>query len=88
VVTPLILATQETETGRIAAAQGQSWTKFARPYLENIQHKKGLVEGLKVKALSSSPSTTKTKNKQKKPLQLPTCPGMDSSMWDTKNLEI
>jgi hypothetical protein len=32
-----------------------------RPYLEKAHHKKGLVEWLKVKALSSSPSTTKIK---------------------------
>jgi hypothetical protein len=32
-----------------------------RPYLEKIHHKKGLAEWLKVKALSSSPSTTKKK---------------------------
>jgi hypothetical protein len=30
-----------------------------RPYLKNTLHKKKLVEWLKVKALSSSPSTTK-----------------------------
>jgi hypothetical protein len=28
-----------------------------RPYLKKIYHKKGLVEWLKVKALSSNPST-------------------------------
>jgi hypothetical protein len=32
-----------------------------RPYLENTHYKKGLAELLKVKALSSSPSTTHTK---------------------------
>jgi hypothetical protein len=31
--------------------------------LKKILHKKGLVEWLKVKALSSSPSTTKKENK-------------------------
>jgi hypothetical protein len=36
-----------------------------RSYLENIHHKKGLVEWLKVKALSSNPSTeNKQTNKQ------------------------
>jgi hypothetical protein len=38
--------------------------EIARPYLEQTLHKKGLVEWLKVKALNSSLSTTKTKNKK------------------------
>jgi hypothetical protein len=33
----------------------------SRPYLEKIHHKKGLMEWLKVKALSPSPSTEKKK---------------------------
>jgi hypothetical protein len=33
----------------------------ARPYLEKTYHKKGLVEWLKVQALSSNPSTLKIK---------------------------
>jgi hypothetical protein len=37
-----------------------------RPCLENTHPKKGLGEWLKVKALSSSPSTTKNKNKTNK----------------------
>jgi hypothetical protein len=37
-----------------------------RPYLKKPFTKIGLVEWLKVKALSSSPSTAKTKNKQTK----------------------
>jgi hypothetical protein len=42
-----------------------------RPCLENTHHKKGLVEWLKVKALSSKSSTTrKQKQQQKNP-----CPG-------------
>jgi hypothetical protein len=36
---------------------------FARPYLEKPFTKIGLVEWLKVKALSSSPSTAKKQNK-------------------------
>jgi hypothetical protein len=41
-----------------------------RPYLENTHHKKGLMEWLKVHALSSSPSTIKKTNKQtKKPTE-------------------
>jgi hypothetical protein len=35
---------------------------FLRPHLEKTHHKKGIVEWLKVKALSSTPSTTKTNN--------------------------
>jgi uncharacterized protein YaiL (DUF2058 family) len=38
----------------------------ARPYLEKSFTKIGLVEWLKVKALSSSPRTTKKKKKKKK----------------------
>jgi hypothetical protein len=37
----------------------------ARPYLEKTLHKKGLVEWLKVHALSSSLSTTKKKERKK-----------------------
>jgi hypothetical protein len=37
-----------------------------RPYLEKTHHRKGLVEWLKVKALSSSPGTAKQKPKQKR----------------------
>jgi hypothetical protein len=40
-------------------AQGNS---SVRPYLEKTHHKKGLVEWLKVKALSSSPSTENKKH--------------------------
>jgi hypothetical protein len=36
-----------------------------RPYLEKLFTKIGLVEWLKVKALSSSPSTAKKKKKEK-----------------------
>jgi hypothetical protein len=38
----------------------------ARPYLEKFFTKIGLMEWLKVKALSSSPSTTKRKKEKKK----------------------
>jgi hypothetical protein len=37
-----------------------------RPYLENTHHKKGLVEWLKVLALSSNPSMQKKKKKSQK----------------------
>jgi hypothetical protein len=35
-----------------------------RPYLKKTHHRKGLVEWLKVKALSSNPSTAKKKKKR------------------------
>jgi hypothetical protein len=43
---PVILATQEAEISWVIfkASQGK---QFMRPYLENIQYKKGLVEWLK-----------------------------------------
>jgi hypothetical protein len=40
--------------------------EFVRPYLKKAHHKNGLVEWLKVKALSSNPNTTKKKNKKRK----------------------
>jgi hypothetical protein len=36
-----------------------------RPYLEKSLHKEGLVEWLKVKALSSNPSTAKKKRRDR-----------------------
>jgi hypothetical protein len=39
---------------------------FERPYLKKTHHKKGLVEWLKVKALSSNTSTAKKKRKRKR----------------------
>jgi hypothetical protein len=36
-----------------------------KPYLENTHHKKGLMEWLKVKGLSSNPSTEEKKKKKK-----------------------
>jgi hypothetical protein len=41
-----------------------------RTYLEKICHRKGLVEWLKVKALSSNPSPQKGKEKKKGPVIL------------------
>jgi hypothetical protein len=58
-LTSVILATQETEIRRIEV---RSQT---RPYLEKPFTKIGLVEWLKVKALSSSPSTAKKKKRKK-----------------------
>jgi hypothetical protein len=50
-LTAVIPATQEAEIGSKPTLGKQ----LTRPYLENTHHKKGLVEWLKVKALSSSP---------------------------------
>jgi hypothetical protein len=55
VLTPVILATQEAEIRRIEVQTNSS----ARPYLKKPFTKIGLVEWLKVKALSSNPSITK-----------------------------
>jgi hypothetical protein len=45
--------------------------KFARPYLGKTHHKKALVEWLKVKGLSSNPSTAKKiKKKNCEPVKL------------------
>jgi hypothetical protein len=56
---PVILATQEAKTRRIMA-QSQLTVQ------EKLFTKIGLVEWLKVKALSSSPITQKKKKKQQK----------------------
>jgi hypothetical protein len=60
---PVILATQEAEIRRIMN-QSQPRQISSRKYLTQ----KGLGEWLKVKALSSSPSTTKKKKKERKML--------------------
>jgi hypothetical protein len=62
-LTPIILATQEAEIRRIVV-QSQPRQTVRETYLEKLFTKIGLVEWLKVKALSSSTSTTK-KNKIK-----------------------
>jgi hypothetical protein len=43
---PVILATLEAEVRRIMV-EASPWQKFRRPYLENTQHKKRLVEWAK-----------------------------------------
>jgi hypothetical protein len=60
---PIILATQEAEIRRITV-QSQPGKIVCETLSQKIHHKKGLVEWLEVKALNSSPSTTKTKNKK------------------------
>jgi hypothetical protein len=65
-LTSVILATQEAEIRRIAVQSQPGQKKFARPCLEKPFTKIGLVEWLKVKALSSSPSTAKKKKEKGK----------------------
>jgi hypothetical protein len=57
-LTPIILATQEAEIRRISD-QSQRGQTVHETLSQKTLHKKGLVEWLKVKALSSSPSTQK-----------------------------
>jgi hypothetical protein len=52
---------RDQDTRRSNSAPGK---KFVRPYLEKPFTKIGLVEWLKVKTLSSSPSTAKKKKKK------------------------
>jgi hypothetical protein len=59
---PVILATQEAEIRRITVQSPPRANNSMRPYLKKQPFTKiGLVEWLKVKALSSSPSTAKKK---------------------------
>jgi hypothetical protein len=58
----VILATQRSGGLRL---KGSPANKFVRLYLKKPHHKKGLVECLKVLALSLSSSTTKKKKKGK-----------------------
>jgi hypothetical protein len=56
---------------------------FLRPYLEKPFTKIGLVEWLKVKALSSSPSMAKTKKRKKREITHLNCQFMTQSVHDT-----
>jgi hypothetical protein len=64
-----ILATQEAAIRRIAV-QRQSGQIVCKTLSRKKNHKKGLVEWLKVEALSSNPSTAKKKKKKKEELKL------------------
>jgi hypothetical protein len=65
-LTPVILATQEAEIRRIVV-QSQPQASSQDPFSKKPFTKVGLVEWLKVKVLSSIPSTTqKTKAKKEK----------------------
>jgi hypothetical protein len=59
----VILATEEAEIRRITV-RSQPRKIFRETFLEKPFVKIGLVEGLKVKALSSGPSTTKKKKEK------------------------
>jgi ribosomal protein S21 len=66
-LTPVNLATQEAEIWK-TAVQSQPGQILPKTLVKKKKknHKNGLVEWLKVKALSSNPSTTKKKKKRKK----------------------
>jgi hypothetical protein len=63
-LTPIILATQEVEIRRITV-QSPPRQIVCETLSQKTLHKIGLVEWLKVKTLSSSPSTTKKKKIKK-----------------------
>jgi hypothetical protein len=71
----VILATQEAEIRRIAV-QSQPGQIVHVTLSQNILHKIGLVEWVKVKALSSNPSTTK-----KKKLSIPYLKGLGPEVF-------
>jgi hypothetical protein len=60
---PIILAAQEAEIRRMMV-QGQPRQKVRKTLSQKNPSQKGLVEWLKMKALSSSPSKTKKKKKE------------------------
>jgi hypothetical protein len=64
VITPVILVTQEAEIRRIMV-QRQPGQIVCETLSQKTLHRKGLVEWLKVKILSSSPSTAIHKKKVK-----------------------
>jgi hypothetical protein len=59
-LTPVILATQEAEIRRIAVQSQPSQIVHKTLSLRTLSQRIGLVEWVKVKALSSSPSTVTT----------------------------
>jgi hypothetical protein len=60
-LTPVILATQEAEIRRISVQSQPGQIVHKSLSQKKTHHKKGLVSLLKVKSLSSNPSTTHTK---------------------------
>jgi hypothetical protein len=61
-LTPVILAIQEAEIRRIEVGSQPRQIVQETLSQKKKNHKKGLVEWLKVKALSSNPSTTKKRS--------------------------
>jgi hypothetical protein len=68
---PVILATQEAEIGNISVQSQPRQIAHETLSQKNPSQEKGLVEWLKVYALSSSPSTAKKKKKDKTPFEIP-----------------
>jgi hypothetical protein len=64
-LTPVILTTQEAEIRRIMVQSQPGQIVQETLSRKTLSQKMGLVEWLKVKALSSSPSMTKTKKRKK-----------------------
>jgi hypothetical protein len=62
----LVLKRQRTGGSQFKASPVK---QFMRPHLEKTHHKKGLVEWVKVYALSSNPSTTRGKERKKERMQ-------------------
>jgi hypothetical protein len=60
-LTPVILSTKEAEIRRIEVGSQPGQNRSRDPISKKPFTKKGLVEWLKVKALSSNPSTAKIK---------------------------
>jgi hypothetical protein len=71
-LTPVILATQEVEIRRITV-QSQPRQIVLETLSQKYPSQKGLVEWLKVKALSSSPSNTHTHTHTQIPLIVRSC---------------
>jgi hypothetical protein len=62
---PTILAIQEAEISKIVVGSQPRQIVFETLSRKNLSQKKGLVEWLRMKALSSSPSSAKKKKKRK-----------------------
>jgi hypothetical protein len=76
---PIILSTQKAEIRRIVV-QSQPEQRVHKTLSRKYPSQKWLVEWLKVKALSSNPSTTKKKKKKGKTWQLISCTWSDFPM--------
>jgi hypothetical protein len=65
-LTPIILATQEAEIKKVSVQSQSGQTVQKTLSRKTLSQKIGLVEWLKLKALSSSPSTTKKEKKRER----------------------